>query len=348
MGDNNLKVIQADQFYNQITDLSPYQFQLLAQGDSWFSMSTANIPASSNMLLNMTFTKMAVAIDCAYPGRTLKQMAELPKIADWRQSPYFRGLLFGPREQWWSALLLSGGGNDMIDALQVLPGDEHSTTLCVDRLLRMPDEWGAQSDVTKYIMEDGWMKFVQYLISHYCAIDQARLASKYNKDVPIITHLYDYATPRNSGAGLGVGPWLYKAVQSYHIPVEDWKALSTEFMRRLAGVICALDKNPPQQASTLPPPPIAITPLDNFHVVWTLGTLSPADTTDTGPTQDWYNEIHPTKAGYQELANLMVPVIESVCNSRHALANNLLTMSTKAAPARNLLRKTTAAKRKVA
>lgn len=320
MSNNLLNVIQANSFYNQPQDISSYQYQFLAQGDSWFSMSTANLPASSNMLVNMTFSKMAVAVNCAYPGRTLQEMARLSPVAWWRRDPFFRGLLCGPREQWWSALLLSGGGNDMIDAIQELSGDDFGSNAPNDRLLRTQAEWGSQPDVTRYIMEEGWQQFTTYLVSQYVAMDQLRQSSRYNKDVPIITHLYDFATPRNSGAGAGMGPWLYKAVHDeYGIPERDWVTLSKEFTTRLASIICALDKNPPPQAATLPPPVIPIAPLENFHVVWTLGTLDPANTTDTGPTQDWENEIHPTVEGYQKLAPEMVSVIEPICDNRHAL-----------------------------
>ena len=314
---NRLDVFWAVDVYNSGVDLSSYQYQFLAQGDSWFSTNTLKAN-STNMLKNMFFSKRAAAVNCAYPGRTLGRMAGLPATSLLARDERFQGYLNGPREQWWSALLLSGGGNDLINALQLLPGqvDRELPTDC--RLLLTEEEWGPDGDVKRYIREEGWNVFAAYLVQQYNAISQLRAASKYNKDTPIVTHVYDLAMPRDVGAGLTFGPWLYEALTAYEIPTEAWKGLTIEFMQRLAGVICALDFNPP--VGTRIAPPFAIAPLENFHVVWTQGTLVPAEVNAPGATDDWENEIHPTKEGYVQLGKKIVAVTEPLCDARLPLS----------------------------
>ena len=49
-----------------------------------------------------------------------------------------------------------------------------------------------------------------------------------------------------------------------------------------------------------------------LHLVDTLGTLTPAPADSTGPSADWENEIHPTAAGYSQLAARWRPVVEAI------------------------------------
>lgn len=314
---NRLDVFLAADVYNSGVDLSSYQYQFLAQGDSWFSINTLKLAKSTNMLKNMFFSQRAAAVSCAYPGKTLGEMSGLPATSLLVRDERFQGYLGGVREQWWSALLLSGGGNDLINALQLLPGqiDRELPTDC--RLLLTDEEWGPENGVNRYIREEGWSVFAAYLVQQYNSISQLRATSKYNKDTPIITHVYDLAMPRDVGAGLNFGPWLYKALIAYEIPTEAWEGLTIEFMQRLAGVICALDRTPPMGERIAPP--FDITPLENFHVVWTQGILVPAEVNAPGATFDWENEIHPTKEGYVRLAEEIVRITEPLCNARRPL-----------------------------
>ncbi|WP_180863122.1 hypothetical protein [Cupriavidus pauculus] len=314
---NRLDVFWAADVYNSGVDLSSYQYQFLAQGDSWFSTNTLKAN-STNMLKNMFFSKRAAAVNCAYPGRTLARMAGLPATSLLTRDPRFQGYLSGAREQWWSALLLSGGGNDLINALQLHPGEIDKELPADCRLLLTEEEWDPGAGVQRYIREEGWSVFAAYLVQQYNAINQLRATSKYNKDTPIVTHVYDLAMPRDVGAGPTLGPWLYKALTDYEIPTADWKELTIEFMQRLAGVICALDFNPP--AGTRIAPPFDIAPIENFHVVWTQGTLAPAEVNAPGATADWENEIHPTQEGYVRLGKKVVAITEPLCDARLPLS----------------------------
>ncbi|WP_255504067.1 hypothetical protein [Caballeronia sp. EK] len=101
--------------------------------------------------------------------------------------------------------------------------------------------------------------------------------------MPIITHTYDYPMPRDVGAGLHFGPWLFPALVSYQVPATDWQSLAKVLLDRLFGLVSSM-------------------PLKNFHVVKTLGTLQPADVNPLIKCADWLNEIHPTSAGYAQIA----------------------------------------------
>jgi hypothetical protein len=84
------------------------------------------------------------------------------------------------------------------------------------------------------------------------------------------------------GAGLHFGPWLYPALQAYEVPPHDWKMLAKEFIDRLFALVTGL-------------------PLKNFHVIRTLGILTPADADPQISSPDWLNEIHPTSSGYGQI-----------------------------------------------
>jgi hypothetical protein len=118
-------------------------------------------------------------------------------------------------------------------------------------------------------------------------------AESINKDVPIFTHTYDYATPRNSPArflGAGIeGPWLFKAFTAARIPQPMWQAVSDHMLDRLAEALKAL----------------ADPVLPNFFVVDTRNILSRARPDAEGSDADWLNEIHPNVSGNGKLARVL-------------------------------------------
>ncbi|WP_250528144.1 hypothetical protein [Caballeronia sp. GAWG2-1] len=285
---DKLTVIQSQQMNaHGEPDVGTFNCQFLAQGDSWFTTNTVEHWSSSNLLKNLEFAQAAVAVNCADPGDTLTHMVDL------RRDPLFYSLLAGPKEQPWSAILLSGGGNDLIDAVQVAAiGDNGVPVAPHERLLLTSDEWGgplAAAD-NRYISAQGWETFRLHLEQQFKALDFMRSKSKHNTNTPIFTHTYDYATPRASGAGLGIGPWLLPALTDYKIPANDWNAIADAFIDKLASISMSLT-------------------LQNFHVIDTRGILTRADAQASGISNDWENEIHATEAGYGKLA---VPFVSRV------------------------------------
>ncbi|WP_204117459.1 hypothetical protein [Paraburkholderia sp. C35] len=283
-----MKVFPSQQMGTQhAPDLSPFNWQFLAQGDSWFSISTLKPWAASNLLEHLQFPQGAAAVNCADPGDTLAHMI------DTRRDPLFFALLAGPREQQWTALLLSAGGNDLIDAVQVLSVDDNQMPVPPhERLLLTKDDWDGPLSVDRYISRDGWANFANHLTLQFKALDFIRSKSRTNRDTPIFVHTYDYATPRASPALPGLGPWLMPALVAYEIPVQDWDKVADAFIDRLAGIILNLG-------------------LPNLFVVDTRNLLVRAVDGSTGVSSDWENEIHPTGAGYAKLA---VPYVGKICS----------------------------------
>jgi lysophospholipase L1-like esterase len=258
-------------------DPAPYGIRLLAQGDSWFSFGALPPMASSNLFDGMhTQTLSACAINCAHPGR------ELQLMTNHTTEPMFVSFLSGLQAREWTALLVSGGGNDLIAAVQQPAGAPEW-----QRLLLNPAEWGpAEQGAERYLSASGWQTFSGYLTAAGAQLLALRDQGP-NRGIPVLMHTYDLAVPRNAGAGAGVGPWLYTAVRAFQVPEADWQAVAAALLGRLKDLLAHL---------------AATTPDGSLHVIDTQGMLSPARTSDTGATADWENEIHPTRAGYRLLA----------------------------------------------
>ena len=78
-------------------------------------------------------------------------------------------------------------------------------------------------------------------------------------------------------------------------PQAEWNGVAGELFGRLHALITGF-----------------ATQCANVHVVDTLHTLAPAGNQDTGPTEDWQNEIHPTRDGYRKLSDKWATVLDAV------------------------------------
>jgi hypothetical protein len=105
--------------------------QLLAQGDSWFSIGALPPWKADSVLTQLSAERSAVIVNCARPGKVLSKMTEST------QEPRFRSLIAGLHARPWHALLLSGVGNDLIAAVGSGP-----TQPVHKRLLKTPAERG--------------------------------------------------------------------------------------------------------------------------------------------------------------------------------------------------------------
>ena len=261
-------------------DLERFEKKYLAQGDSWFSIGHMPPWSTTNVLQQMVLSRSAVAVNCAHPGM------ELSHMADTSTEPAFLNLLNGsgnPHLAWkWDAVLMSGGGNDLIDAAQANPQGELDA-----RLLLRADEWPANGGVEGYVSQPGWQTFSDHLDLVLFNLLEER-DRNVNQGVPLLLHTYDDVTVRNAPAGPGLGPWLYKAMHDiYRIPAADWDALSDVLIRMLQTLM----RNLAQKYAAR-----------NVIVVDTVGTLTRADPGTSGVSGDWENESHPTPHGYSLLA----------------------------------------------
>ena len=281
-----IDVFTPEQVTNQVNPapIGAYNLQLLAQGDSWFSIGNLGLP-TSNLFDGMSTTTQACAVNCARPGVKLSRMTDNVK------QPFFLSMLNGKLSQQWGGILLSGGGNDLIEAVQAGPDNTPD-----NRILATQSEWTTAVGGDKYLSNLGWAKFAKYLTAVVAGFLATRDQGP-NKGVPVIMHTYDDAVPRNCGAGLGAGPWLYPAMLAFKIPQSDWALASQAILTRLQVLLDHI---------------AATTPDGSLHIVHTQGTLTPALTTDTGGTLDWANEIHPSINGYRKLSALWQPVLDQV------------------------------------
>jgi len=251
-----------------------YTWRILAAGDSWFSFGSWRL---QNLLAQLRFDKDTFIVQLAQPGDTITRMSDICK------NP---ALAMQLDTRWgydYHAVLLSGGGNDVIDqAAKIIPPSARKQAAG-----KPPEDYCDAKALKKTLkaVADGFAQ----------VIDLRDGPKSPCKGVPLVSHAYDLATPRNAPAAflsLQLGPWLFPAMTGAKIPKGEWNAVSDYVLGALAGQLIALE-------STLP----------TFHVARSQGTLKRADPDTTGVSNDWDNEIHPTKAGYVKIGKTINAVM---------------------------------------
>jgi hypothetical protein len=274
------EVLAADPTTASIPDSPEFTHRILAEGDSWFSI---NAVPGTNLLKALAFDHPTIILNIAEPGDTILRMSALVKNP-WMQK-FIVERNFASR---WDLLLLSGGGNDLIDS--------------VGAILKAPAVAGnsAPEDYVDARELDGLIARVQDGFRRLAALRDAPGSSCAGK--PIVTHTYDLPTPRPSPAkfflGDALGPWLLPALEAKGAPEAVRMPVTRLLLGRLGDGIRALAQGSDR--------------IENFHVVETRGALTPAPASATGRSGDWENEIHPSAAGYRKLAERVSPVVRSM------------------------------------
>jgi hypothetical protein len=275
-------------------NLDPFEYQFLAEGDSWFTLGTLNPLKNANLLQELSFNKEHITVNCANPGDTLS------KIVDWRRDPRFVGLLSGRTARHWRGILLSAGGNDLIAAIKTPPGSPGAEVPLEHRLLRTVHEWGSPGQgPSRFVSDAGWQTFCAYLRANFEELIKLR-DKGINAGAPIFLHSYAVPTPRDAGVSLGPfksGPWLLPGLVMYGIPPgDDRLALAEHLIIRLRDLLQSI-------ADALP----------NVHLFdSTQVPLNRADANSTGDSGDWINEIHLNKSGCRKVAQAWSSRIEAV------------------------------------
>lgn len=269
-------------------DLASHGRRLLAEGDSWFTLGTLNLVRSSNLLFHLRSATSTVIVNCAKPGDTVQHMARA--AAD----PLFERLLCMPRQaRHWDAVLFSGGGNDLVDAVQhAAVHVDGSPAALEERLLLTPTEatqlQPGEASVLRYVSEQGWACLAGYLLQSLAAVVQRRDQGP-SAGRPLVLHTYSVPVARPSGNLNTPQGWLYQAYGQYGIPAADHAALTAELFGRLRRLWL-------QAAQQLP----------QVHVFDSAAVpLVPAQADARGSSGDWENEIHPTVAGYDKIGRAM-------------------------------------------
>jgi hypothetical protein len=248
-----------------------FTHKLLAEGDSWFTLG--GVPQWNLLRSISTLPFNSGIVSMADPGDQIRSMAD---IYDKNKNPELRKALSKRFGYAWDVILLSGGGNDLVDYAK-------------DLLRPIAEE----RPIEEYVREDRLQEVLSYVQLAYRKIALLREApGSDNAGTPIVTHTYDYATPRNASALIGPvkvsGPWLFPAFVAAGIPETKWQAVSDLLLNRLGEAMLDL-----QNGSD---------PIPDFHVVDTRATLTRALPGATGNSNDWLNEIHPNQGGYDKLA----------------------------------------------
>ena len=244
-----------------------YAHLLLAEGDSWFAWGYLNLRPSPNVLTSMTFRNSTATLSYAYSGDTIGDMARISQSAG-----FYRELM----DRRYDALLLSGGGNDLFDAIRL------------GHILRKPA--GDPNGADAYVEWDAVNQLKEYVADNFRQVLswRDRPLSK-NRDTPCILHTYDYPMPRPAKAAVmgmaAIGTWLHAPLLAVGAP----PALHFEIVRRIVDRL----------AETL----LALAdPAGGIHVVDTRGRLIPALSGSEADSNDWANEVHPNESGYGKIA----------------------------------------------
>jgi hypothetical protein len=274
------EVLAADPTSASIPDSPEFTHRILAEGDSWFSI---NAVPGTNLLKALTFEHPTIILNIAEPGDTILRMSTLVK------NPWMQKFIVERNfASQWDLLLLSGGGNDLIDSVGAIlkrPAAVGSAA---------PEDYVDEGELGRLItsVQDGFRRLA--------ALRDAPGSTCAGK--PIVTHTYDFPTPRPSPGRFlylnTLGPWLLPALEAKQAPEAVRMPVSELLLGRLSDGIQALAEGPD--------------PIENFYVVDTRDALTPAAASATGQSGDWENEIHPSAEGYRKLAERISPVVRSL------------------------------------
>lgn len=264
-----------------------YARHFLLDGDSW--LGAAQLPPQ------LRFHSRTCGVSVKPGAARLRHLVQI------NSDPVFRALVEGPQARPWSAWLMSLGLDDLLDAVQV-PATGRAAHHPHLRLLRKQEEWGDISlGARRYFSENGWQTFERYYRANLDALIQLRdQPGSLCRGVPVFLHTYALPTPRNAAASAQVGPWFYRAVKAYAIPITDWVGVAELLMEQFAQLLMALGT----ETGRYP----------NLHVYDSLRhcSIERAGLGEKGVSGDWADEMHLTPAGYAKLASCWVEHIENL------------------------------------
>ena len=254
------------------------QYHIIAEGDSWFTMSGFPI---NNLLQHLEFPDTARITNYATPGHEI--VADMAKAVT---NAFKQDLNTDGRN--WNLILISGGGNDFFAAAETSKAGQPDSLLFDAKGEHRPN-------IADYCNLDAINALVTRVQEGYGTI----AAMRPENSIPILGHTYDYCMPRDAPVIRGfIGPWLYRGFRRFNIPEEDWVDLSRFLLKQLAEGILALQ-------TTIP----------NFHVVNTRNTLTMAEPGTTGDSNHWRNEIHPNRDGYKKLGAKFTDTIRELLHA---------------------------------
>jgi hypothetical protein len=249
-------------------------------GDSWFTYPTIfDQGAPINLIraldaLHQPRGQKYCLVEHGEPGAT---------TADLTSGWYFEQLERSLRDNY-DFLLLSMGGNDFVGSTEV-NGERH--TVFGDYLLK----YDGQASGKDLLNQAAVSAQMDKALANYQKVFRLCEQKSVNKDIKLVTHVYDFLVPDNRGASVlnrwhVVGPWMYDDLVRNKVPKKLWpevpRALLEQFAKRLTAL--ANDLNEHTHTNV------------RLEIAQTQGTLIPL-----GDPSLWINEIHPKNTGYTKL-----------------------------------------------
>ena len=164
----------------------------------------------------------------------------------------------------WDAMLFSGGGNDIVDNPMALWIRNFDPAKTPAEQIHQP-----RLDAALAIVRAGY----EDLIS---------LRDALSPGTHLFFHAYDFAIPDGRGA-CHLGPWLKPTFDLRRFPDQAARVATTRVMlQQFAAMLQALVDDPSVKRATF---------------INAQGTLAPV-------TSSWHNELHPSKSGFNQFADL--------------------------------------------
>ena len=236
---------------------------ILAIGDSWFWY-----PKVPNLLEGISAVVKPVYSNILALGNI---GATLESYLKGKYAPDFATAL-RPADATYSAVMISGGGNDVVNWGLCLKQD-------------CSGETEAANCINDAALADVMTDLTANLLAMISEVHQAYDAARRSRP-DIFVHSYDYAPPNGIGFELPLfrikltGPWLKPAMDTSNVPADP--AMRQEIMRVLIDHLSDAFYE-------------FHSPRDGVYVIRSPGTLDPAT--------DWDNEMHPNGRGFQKLVH---------------------------------------------
>lgn len=286
-------------------DLAGQGRRLLGEGDSWFTLGSLNLGKNSNLLLELELQTSTAIVNCSYPGDTLGRIVDGINDANFDRMLRKRNF-----DSFWEAIIVSAGGNDLIDAAQLPVRDKQGQpTPTSDRILLTSEEAALinpqASGGAAHISQPGWDRLEGFLLANFQALVSRREQGQ-SAGRPLLLHTYSTPTVWCKGTLGSKRGWLFAAFEDAAIPLPARQPLADELFGRLRRLLLSLDADS-GHANALP----AVHVFDSASLV----TLVKPDPTATTASGDWVNEIHPNRAGYRKLGEAMGPWLEEILDA---------------------------------
>ncbi len=277
---------RAQQFYlrsqQPTTYAGTFQGYLLAEGDSWF-----DYPLYEDVVESLENDYGYKVKSVAHHGDTVTGMAYDPSQLR-RLNELFRDMKDANRKP--RAIILSGGGNDVVDALTVLLNHRGS----------------GLSPVNTSVEAGVLHEQIPLALGHLIGAAQSLSQQHFGEVRPIVIHGYAPPVPDGRGypfLGLGLsGPWIKPAFAQRGWVTQDPQS-DTELLanaQAVAGLINTFNRQ------VLPTVVAAAGPGVSYVDVRNALRSDPPSY-----RQDWRDEMHATSTGFQAVAALFDAAIRT-------------------------------------